>query len=102
MIGNRCDRDVKRVNREEIEKKIDKMQSLEERQILKELLQQVLEEVIQYQEKEYAKIKQSLCEEIPIQRNRYYIASAILDKRQYYGGEWLYPVSGAGRRGKTN
>lgn len=80
------------MNREEIEKKIDKMQSLEERQILKELLQQVLEGVIQYQEKEYAKIKQSLCEEIPIQRNRYYIASAIIDKSQYYGGEWLYPV----------
>lgn len=80
------------MNREEIEKKIDKMQSLEERQILKELLQQVLDGVIQYQEKEYAKIKQSLCEEIPIQRNRYYIASAIIDKSQYYGGEWLYPV----------
>lgn len=80
------------MNREEIEKKINKMQSLEERQILKELLQQVLEGVIQYQEKEYAKIKQSLCEEIPIQRNRYYIASAIIDKSQYYGGEWLYPV----------
>lgn len=80
------------MNREEIEKKINKMESLEQRQILKELLQQVLDEVIRYQKNEYAKLKQSLWEEMPIQRNRYYIASAIIEKSQYDGGEWLYPV----------
>lgn len=81
------------MERQFIEEKIEQMTSLEDKHILKELLQQVLGEIVEYQKKEYEKIRNSLEEELLIEENEYSLLSAIVSREKYSTVDsWLHPV----------
>ncbi|MBD5088235.1 MAG: hypothetical protein HDT30_05405 [Clostridiales bacterium] len=81
------------MERQIIEEKIERMASLEDKQVLKELLQQVLGEIVEYQKKEYEKIRSSLEEELLIKENEYPLLSAIVSREKYSTVDsWLHPV----------
>lgn len=81
------------MKKQDIERKIDEMSSLEDKAILKELLQQVLGDMLQYQEEQYSNIRKSLLDELTIKENEYALHVGIIDKSNYQDGvSWMYPV----------
>lgn len=87
------------MEKREIIQKIEKMESLEDRKVLKELLQKVLVEAMEYQKKQNENLRKSLEEEIPFEQNNWPVYSVAVDRTEYHAEKcWLQPVLEAERQ----
>lgn len=81
------------MDKREIIEKIEEMKSLEDREVLKELLQKVLVEVMEYQQNQNENLRKSLEEEIPFEQNDWSVYSIAADRIEYLAKKcWLQPV----------
>lgn len=77
----------------EIIQKIEEMESVEDKKVLKELLQKVLMGVMEYQKEQNENLRKSLEEEIPFEQNNWPIYSLAADRTEYHAQKcWLQPV----------
>lgn len=79
------------MKKEEIRKRLQQIENLEEKKLLNEILDQVILETMNYQEKIIDTLKKEMKEEI--EEEAYPIYTTILPRGEYIArGSWLYPV----------
>lgn len=69
--------------KEEIKNKIRNVKSLEDKEILLELFEQVFEDLIDYQEEKNKQLREQLTEELEIRQNDYVVATTLLSKNEW-------------------
>ena len=82
-----------KMEKEQILQRLNQIDDLEEKKLLREILNQVISETIDYQEQLIETVKKELKEEIQGENRRHAIYTTVLPRKQYIPKDsWLFPV----------
>lgn len=77
-----------------VRNEISKVQDLDDRRLLKDIVQGVFTDIVQYDKERYQQLEAGVFQEISVDRTKYAIYTNVCSKNDYdYNNGFLYPMA---------